>query len=873
VMVTLAARSAEHDGNLAAAPNFAEMSGVLSAREAAALLGVTERTVRRAIARSELPAVKVGRAFRIERAALADYVARRRDRPQKNRRAPAPRLIPLPVPARPRWRILPASLDRFVGRERVLAQVCELVRRDDVRLLTLTGPGGVGKTRLALEIAAVAAPAFRDGVAFVSLAPVRSPELVLPTIAQTLGVQAQERPAWEGLIETLADREVLLVLDNLEQVTAAGPDCVDLLRSCRRLKLLVTSRIPLRVSGERLLVVPPLALPAVSAGRPAAVDRLAGIEAVALFLDRAQAVAADFALTPGNAVAVAAICARTDGLPLAIELAAARARALSPADLLAAMSRRLPLLRDGARDQPDRLRSMANAIAWSYDLLTPEEQTAFRRCSVFVGGFTFDAAVTVLAAPASVAGDRIAALVDQSLIQRQPGSDGASRYALLETVREFGVERLAAHAEDVDVRDAHADWCLAFAAGAAPELAGPDHVAWFNRIEAEVSNIRAAHEWLFARGDAARAMRLGTTLSWFWQSAGYFQEGRSLFARLIAMPGAAEFAEELAEALGVASSLEHHLGNLERATELADRALVIAREHGDERAIVQMLRTLGSIAVDRGDLVQAATLLTEVRTRAPAADGWWEAASASNLLAIVAFTRGDYAAALRLADDARVAWEARGDVGHVAGATATMARAAFAAGDHQRAAAHGRAVLAQLHDVEDDELTAVCFEIAAGLAQAGGRAANAVRLLAAAEAMVDRIGITRRPGYQASFDVLRESGWGALGESAFVAGWAAGEALTVAEATAEAFAAFDLALDSRAQSPESVGDTVLTAREREVLRFLAEGLSDKEIAASLGISRHTVSNHVSAVRDKLGAPSRAGAVALAVRDGLLASDR
>jgi excisionase family DNA binding protein len=875
-MVTHATFGREHDETLETTLD-ADVSGVLSAREAAVALGVTERTVRRAIARGELPAVKRGRAFRIERADLAEYGMWRRGHPRKNCRASPPKLVALPVPPRPRWRILPAPLDRFVGRERAVTELLGLLRREDVRLVTLTGPGGVGKTRLALEAATAVESEFRDGVAIVPLAAVRSPALVLPTIAQALDAQEPERPARESLIDALVDHEVLLVLDNLEQVIAVGPELVDLLRACPRLKLLATSRVPLHVTGERLLPVPPLDLPGETAAWrdiPSLSD-LERIEALALFLDRAQAGAPEFTLTAENAPAVAAICARTDGLPLAIELAAARARALTPGDLLAAMSPRLPLLGDGVRDQPDRLRSMANAIAWSYDLLAGEEQAAFRQLAVFVGGFTFDAAATILhrAPPgASPTADVLTSLVDQSLIQRLPGSGDGFRYRLLETIREFGLERLAAHGEMAAARDAHADWCIAFAARAAPQLAGPDHVAWFYRIEAEIGNIRAALDWLFTRGDSARALRLGTVLSWFWQSAEHLWEGRALFARLLAMPAAESF-PKAAAALGIAGSIEHQLGNLDRARELLEHALGIAQKRGDEREVVAALRTLSSIAVDRNDLEAARVLLDEVLARASLAGADWEAASASHLLAVVAFARGDYAGAASRAEEARAMWAAQGDTGHVGGALTTIARAALAGGDISRAAAVGRDVLGQLQDVEDDGYTAACFEVAAGVAHAGGESATAARLLAAAESMLARIGTPRAECFQSFFVQTRDAACRALGDRAFRSAWTAGETLAFAAATAEAFAAFDGALARGPAGWRTASDKVLTTREREVLRLLVAGLSDKEIAAALGISRHTVSNHVSALRDKLGVPSRAGAVALAVRDGLLAADR
>jgi excisionase family DNA binding protein len=915
----------------------------MSALETARLLGVSERTIRRAIRSGDLPASKKAGAFRITPEALEQYQQRRARRSARHR-WPGTRLPALPDPR-----------TSFVGRARDVARVAALLRDDDVQLVTLTGPGGVGKTRLALRVAAEVAADFAHDVAFVPLAPVHQVELVIPTIAQVLDVRGREdQPVEVQLRSALRERTLLLVLDNLEQVTAAGPALGELLAACPRLRLLITSRAPLRLSAEQVYPVPPLALPGYrptvhGASLLPPLEELGQIDAIRLFVARAQAVRDDFTLAAENASAVAAVCERVNGLPLAIELAAVRTRVLTPSDLLARLSPQLPLLSGGPADQPARLRSMANAIAWSYDLLPAAEQALFRRLAVFVGGFGLEAAEWVGGSlrsggdggftasggvacgsggketddgslptlrppsppesaqrtpppegaqrpappeaaqrmpppeaavrlappqrsdPPSVL-DSLTALVDQSLLQWGPGPGGQTRYGMLEPVREYGVERLAESGEESAVRDAHADWCLAFAGRAEPELAGPDAMAWVRRIEVELGNIRAAHAWLFARCDAARALRLGGALGWFWSSGGYFLEGRALYDRLLAMPGVTEAPAALGKVLHAAGDVEQWLGNLDRAQEHFGRALTIYRNLDDRKRIVAMLRGLGSVAVDRGDLESAEHLLGEVQALAPEASAAWEGASAANLLGIIAFTRGDDVAAMRLFQDALAGWQEVDDTGHAATARVNLARALLAAGESRPAAAAAREVLPQLADTGDDILVCDCFEIAAALAERDADLIQATRLLAASDTVQRRLGIPRWPVMQALFDSLMTDVRDALGEPAFTAAWAAGAVLPLAAATAEVMAVLDrVAGCVAAPRPAPSDPEALTRRERQVLRLLVAGLSDKEIAHALGVRQGTVSHHVGAIRCKLGAASRTAAVAMAVRSGLHSS--
>jgi predicted ATPase len=414
---------------------------------------------------------------------------------------------------------LPSRLTSFIGREREVRAARELLLRDGVRLVTLTGPGGTGKTRVALQTTAEVLDAFEDGVVFVELAPIAAPTLVVPTVAQAVGVRdAGNRPAMEALEAYLRDRRLLLLLDNFEQVVAAAPDIARLLAACPGLKVLVTSRAPLHLSGEHEYPVPPLPLPIV--GDPGSTAELAANPAVALFVQRAQEVRPDFGLTDENAATVAEVCRRLDGLPLAIELAAARIKLLPPRELLARLERRLPLLTGGPRDAPERQRTLRDAIAWSHDLLDDVEQVLFRRLSVFVGGCSIQAAGGVCVADADLGFDvldGVASLLNKSLLRREDGPGGEPRFSMLETVREYALERLEACGETTAIRRRHAEFFLDLAERIEVELWGPDQSALLDRCEAEHDNFRAVLAWTQGAGDdPVTALRLAAGLAQFW---------------------------------------------------------------------------------------------------------------------------------------------------------------------------------------------------------------------------------------------------------------------------------------------------------------------------------------------------------------------
>jgi non-specific serine/threonine protein kinase len=707
----------------------------------------------------------------------------------------------------------------------------------------------------------------------VPLASIDDAALVAMTIVTTLGlVEIAGQTPFEQVVAHIGNQTGLLVLDNFEQVVAAAPLVAGLLDGCPELTILVTSRVSLRLVGEHEYLVQPLSL--MVSDRLPSLEQLAEVEAVALFVQRAGESHVGFRLTDDNAAAVLAICRHLDGLPLAIELAAARTKLLAPATLLARLDRQLAVLTGGPRDAPSRQQTMRDAIAWSYALLTPDQQRVLRRLSIFAGGWTLEAAEAIDPDGSDVFSG-LSELLNQSLIQQRELAEGTTRFAMLETIRAFGLEQLEDHAEHDAIAARHAAWLVRMVEHAAEAMGGPENEQAIERLDQEIDNLRAAWRWLEQHPDAAgdliaRLLRSQQRAWVFWRGTGREREGQQRILALLAAGDPPPSAR--ASALNAAGLLANELNDAEYARTLLDEALTIARQQADQVGAAQALFGLGRTDANSGDPVGSLRRYEEALTAARIAGAGWLQKTTLINLSRAALAVGDREQARGWAVEALALDRARGGSPAEGTILGLLGVIAFQIdGDLAAATAlqrQGLAILRSTRPIGRSRFVAELIDELAKLALAGHMPERAARLFGAAAARFEAIAIPFPAADKAVHTQILAEAQAALGDEAWNRAWAAGHALSINDAVA--YALEEPLPESDATQPPTATTqaALLSRRELDVLRLVAEGKSDREIASALFISHHTVMRHVSNILGKLGVESRTAAATYAVRHNL-----